>query len=126
MIPASGASWVGDRMELATFLAMLRGLGGCGSGKDRAMDYEGDGRTTAGFEVEGERRAAAVGVADMSEQLAAGLLRALDARQSRVGPGTGGGRLPPWVWCGIWVLPSDQLPTELISRKAEAQAFEPE
>ena len=50
-------------------------------------------------------RAATVGVADFSEQLSSGVLRALDshARQSQ-----GLGKIyNPWIWAGIWIGPQD-------------------
>ena len=53
-------------------------------------------------------RAASVGIADFSEQLSSGVLRALDshARQSQ-----GLGKIyRPWVWAGIWIGPHDGGP----------------
>jgi hypothetical protein len=51
-------------------------------------------------------RAATVGVADFSEQLSSGVLRALDAH-ARL-PQTGGGKVyKPWIWAGIWIGPHD-------------------
>lgn len=50
-------------------------------------------------------RAASVGIADFSEQLSSGVLRALDshARQS-----SGLGKVyKPWIWAGIWIGPND-------------------
>jgi len=50
-----------------------------------------------------ETRAATVALADFSEQLTAGVLRAIDAQNRR---GTGGDF--PWhpdIWCGLWIRP---------------------
>lgn len=51
-------------------------------------------------------RAASVGIADFSEQLSSGVLRALDAHARM--PQTGGGKVyKPWIWAGIWIGPHD-------------------
>jgi hypothetical protein len=78
--------------------------------KEQAMDYEaGEGKRDAAAGQ--EARAASVSVGDFSEQLTAGVLRAIDAHVAgRVGTGTGGAkRWPPHpvIWCGIWVRPPD-------------------
>jgi hypothetical protein len=81
--------------------------------EEQVMDYEaGEGKRTAASGQ--EARAATVSLGDFSEQLTAGVLRAIDAHVAgRVGTGTGGGtRLPPHpiIWCGIWVRPPDLGP----------------
>jgi hypothetical protein len=80
--------------------------------KEQAMDYEADeGKRAAS--AGRETRAASVSVGDFSEQLTAGVLRAIDAHVAgRTGTGTGGGtRWPhPVIWCGIWVRPPDLGP----------------
>ena len=51
-------------------------------------------------------RAQTVGVADFSEQLSSGVLRALDAH-SRMPQAGGGKTFKPWIWAGIWIGPHD-------------------
>lgn len=80
------------------------------SRKEQAMDYEsGDKARSASAQ---ESRAATVGLADFSEQLTAGVLRAIDAQTATRGdrptkPGDPG--WPPIIWCGIWVRPADPV-----------------
>jgi|GEM_PF-4048584 len=66
-----------------------------------------------------EARAANVALADFSEQLTAGVLRAI-AAQKRVGTG---GDIPwhPHVWCGIWIRPPDPVFDHALSTDAKAQ-----
>ena len=52
-------------------------------------------------------RATSVGIADFSEQLSSGVLRALDSH-ARAAPQAGGGKVyKPWIWAGIWIGPHD-------------------
>jgi hypothetical protein len=62
-------------------------------GEEQAM---GEPKASAGA------RAATVGIADFSEQLSSGVLRALDGhvRQSQGGAGK---TYKPWIWAGIWI-----------------------
>jgi hypothetical protein len=101
--------------------------------EEQAMDYQaGEGKRTAAAGQ--ESRAASVSLADFSEQLTSGVLRAFDeraARSSRPNPedptGGGGGRPigPPWIWCGYWIRLSDiQLDRDF--ENFENKAFGPE
>ncbi|MEA1013813.1 hypothetical protein [Sphingosinicella sp. LY1275] len=49
-----------------------------------------------------ESRASSVGVADFSEALSSGVLRALDAQLARP---ISGKTFKPWIWAGIWIGP---------------------
>lgn len=49
-------------------------------------------------------RAASVGIAEFSEQLSSGVLRALDSH-ARAAPK--GQVYKPWIWAGIWIGPND-------------------
>jgi hypothetical protein len=75
--------------------------------EEQAMDYEaGEGKRTAASGQ--EERAATVSLADFSEQLTSGVLRAVDERAARLGRPKGGGDGPigprdPWIWCGYWI-----------------------
>jgi hypothetical protein len=68
------------------------------------MDYQGDDRKTAAFEKEG--RAQRISLGDFSEQLTAGVLRAVETHVRDTG---GGRRWPPHpvIWCGIYVRPPE-------------------
>jgi hypothetical protein len=69
-------------------------------GKDEAM---GEPKASASV---ASGRAASVGIADFSEQLSSGVLRALDShsRQQQAG---GSKIYKPWIWAGIWIGPHD-------------------
>lgn len=71
------------------------------------MDYESDGRKTAAFESEMEARAVGVNVADFSEQVSRGVLRALDDHHAGR-PRTGDNGFWPWIWFGLWIGPIDR------------------
>jgi hypothetical protein len=75
------------------------------------MDYE---KSAAKPAAAAETRAAAVTVADFSEQLSLGVLRAIDAQRAARPPKGGVNPYEPWIWCGIWVRPSDPFDPKLM------------
>lgn len=90
------------------------------------MEYKaGEGKSSASAR---EVRAQSVSLGDFSEQLTAGVLRAVDeraARQPRLGPGDpGGGNIgPPWIWFGYWIRVGGDIK---LDREIDIKAFETE